>query len=334
MTQLLKQTFDLADDRPGRQSKPSDRPPRATAAAPRAATRTKPAFEPQRYPSFFRLEGGDGREGEMKMFRLPRGESRRISFSTDVEDRYFDRAEDPGEIQIDILRPGGEGTRGGNGEADIGRHDRTLDVVTSSPSSGRIRVTVSAHEDLSVGDAVEVRAALSNPGGPFVQTFMVRVSDAEPPKPAPAPREPEPKLGLPEMVLVSQQGGENRRSWEDVESSGIPMNHDKVVIPVSEGEQLSKIVINMDSRAFMGFRKRLKSEEQYELVEQRYISAVYFHCLFIYATTIGQKYALRQTVDENAQDVEIGVYIADLFQQSYAEFLLNFDTSAIIDAIA
>lgn len=333
LTRLLKQTFEIPDDRPGRQSKPSDRPSKAASTS-GAPTRSKPDFDPQRYPSIFNLQGGDGREDEMTMFRLPKGGSRTIRFSTDVEDRYFDRAEDAGEMQIDILRPGGDGKRRGDGEAGVGRHDRTLDVVTSSPSSGQIRVTVSAREDVAVGDAVQVRASLSSTGEPLVQTFMVRVSAAEPKKPAPAPREPEPKLGLPEMVLVSQQGGEDRRSWEDVESMGITMNHDTVVGTVSEGEELSHIAINMDSRAFMSFRTNLKSEEQYEFVERRYISAVYFHCLFLYATTIGRKYTLTRLVDGDEKEVDIGEYVADLFEQSYAQFLLNFDTSDIIDAIA
>ena len=246
LTKLLKQTFEIPDARPGSQSKPSDRPTKA-AGSPGPSVRAKPAFDPKRYPSVFKLTGGDGHENEMTLFHLPRGGSRTIRFSTDVEDRYFDRTEDAGEMQIDILRPGGEGERAGNGEADVGRSDHTLDVVSSSPSSGQIRIILSASEYLSVGDAVNIRASLTTAGEPLVQTFMVRVSDAETKKHTEAPRRPEPKLGLPEMVLVSQNGGGDRRSWEDVEEMGISMSHDTVVRTVSEGEQLSHIAINMDS---------------------------------------------------------------------------------------
>ena len=333
LTKLLKQTFDIADVRPGDQNKPGDRPSKPT-AAPDASTRTKPDFDPQRYPSFFNLQGGDGHEGEMTMFRLPHGGSRTIRFSTDVENRYFDRTEDPGELYIDILRPGGKGTSGGNGEAGIGRPSQALEFVTTSPSSGQIRVILSATGSLSVGDAVKIRASLSSAGEPLVQTFMVRISDAESKRPAPTQHEPEPKLGLPKLVLVSKEGGENQRSWDDMEDMGIPMSHDTVVKTVSEGDQLSDIVINMNSRAFLNFRTSLKSEEQYNFVERRYISAVYFHCLFIYATTAGLKYKLTSTTDGKEQEVDVGDYVAELFQQSYAQFLLNFDTSEIIDAIA
>ena len=337
MNRLLKKTLEIPDVR-GRQNKPGNRPSKVT-VAPDISTRTKPAFDPQRYPSIFNLQGGDGFEGEMTLFRLPRGGKRTIRFSTDVEDRYFDRAEDAGEMQIDILRLSNEesardgnreeGARDGSNKADIGRHDRTLDVITSSPSSGQIRVTLSANKNLSVGNAVKIRASLSSAGEPLVQTFIVRISEVEPEKPAQPPNKPEPNLGMPKMILVSKKGGENRKSWIDVEKIGISMNHNVVVEIVPDGEKLSEIVINMDSRVLQDFRRNIKSEEQYKLVERRYISDVYSHCLFIFATTTKRKYELKRIVDDQEQFVDINNYVADLFQQSYAEFLLNFSIEAM-----
>ena len=37
------------------------------------------------------------------MVSLPIGGERTIKFSTDVEDQYFDRVSDPGELQIGLL---------------------------------------------------------------------------------------------------------------------------------------------------------------------------------------------------------------------------------------
>lgn len=334
LTRLLKQTFDLPDDRPGGHPKPSDKPakdPSKTGPAPRS----KPEFDPQRYPSIFNLQGGDGHDGDMTLFRLPKGGSRTIRFSTDVEDRYFDRTDDAGNMQLDILRPGGEGERSGTGKAGVGRHDQFLDVVKSSPSNGQIRIAVSANKDVEVGEAVQMRATLSTAGEPLVQTFMVRISEPEPTKRGKAPKESEPKLGLPNLILVTETGGEGRKSFEEVEAGGLSMTFDTVIGIDTEGDQLSEIAINLDSRVFRSFRTTLKSEEAFEIAERRYISAVYFHCLFLYATTIGRKYELRRlNGDAEPVSVDIGEYISDLFEQSYAQFLLNFDTTELIEAIS
>jgi len=334
LTRLLKQTFEIPDDRPGEQQKAGTKPPKGSGKL-GPSTKDKPEFDPQRYPSIFNLQGGDGHDGEMTLFHLPKGGSRTIRFSTDVEDRYFDRTDDAGEMQVDVLRPGGEGERSGTGEAGMGRHDRFLDVVKSSPSNGQIRVTISAQDEVEIGDAIEVRATLSTTGELLEQIFMVRVSQPESPKPVKTQQQPEPKLGLPKLVLVTKEGGNGRKSFEEIETMGVSMSFDNVVRILSDEDQLSEIVINLDSHVFQRFRTTLKSTEAYEFAENRYISAVYFHCIFLYATTTGRNYELRRGSDDIGRaDVDVGDYISDLFEQSYAQFLLYFDTSELIEAIS
>src|SRR3546814_14593236 len=67
--------------------------------------RDAPPFHPQRYPSAFRAKGGDGSEGGLKVYKLPAGGSRTISFATDVENDFFDRTDDPGDMSLAIMRP-------------------------------------------------------------------------------------------------------------------------------------------------------------------------------------------------------------------------------------
>ena len=55
--------------------------------------------------------------------------------------------------------------------------------------------------------------------------------------------------------------------------------------------------------------------------------------LFLFATTKSRKYDLRRGTEQTMEDVEVAEYIPDIFSSSYAQFLLNFETSTLIDAI-
>src|SRR5690606_25961189 len=87
LTKILRQTFDLpSPDQSGSAKREPDKKERA-----KREPRDVPPFHPQRYPSTFRVKGGDAQEQGLKLFQLPQGGSRVISFATDVENDYFDR---------------------------------------------------------------------------------------------------------------------------------------------------------------------------------------------------------------------------------------------------
>ena len=58
-------------------------------------------FNPQRFPALFkrRVQGKKDRE----VVTIPLGSEKTIFFDTDVENNYFDRIEDPGDLKIAIL---------------------------------------------------------------------------------------------------------------------------------------------------------------------------------------------------------------------------------------
>ena len=111
------------------------------------------------------------------------------------------------------------------------------------------------------------------------------------------------------------------------------MDHEVVVHPLVDEEFLSHVYINMDSTVWLSYRANLTKEEAINIAEKRYVSSVYFHTLFLYMITRNRKYTLTQHNKDHPQDVEITDYIADLFQTSYAQFLLNFDTQELIAAL-
>lgn len=328
MTRILRQAFDLPDHGPGTSVKKEREEP----SRPRREPRDAPPFNPQRYPSAFKAKGGDGSEGGFKLFKLPEGGSRTISFATDVENDYFDRTDDPGAMALVIMRPSTAGS-GGGGTPDPSSEGDLLDIVRTSPSEGTIKVGIRATAEMKVGDCVELHARLTSPQGDLMETVLVRITDPERAPPRKVP-DVEPPLGIPELVLCSKDGGPGLKSWEEINESGVDMDYDVVVFPYVEEDKLSRIYVNVDSKVLKDFNSGAKSSEAVEIAERRYISAVYFHTLFLFATTKSRKYDLRRGDDPNGGDVDLAEYVSDLFASAYAQFLLNFDTTDLLEAIS
>ena len=329
LTRILRQSFDLPDKPSGvaAERRPEDR---ATPRKPRE-TRERPPFDPQRYPSTFRVKGGDGQDGGLKLFKLPKDGNRTIAFATDVENDYFDRSNDPGDLTLTLLRPQTASNGGGQAAAPSAEGD-VISLTRSSPTDGAIKVGVRASGQTQVGDAFELRAILSSPTGDLVETVLVKITDPEKPAQAKAP-EPEPPLGIPELVLCSKEGGEGRKPWDDLQEAGIPMDHTVVVQPYVDEDKLARIYVNVDSSVLKDFNRTARSADALELAERRFISTVYFHTLFLYATTKSRKNGLQRQQGDALNDVEVAEYISDVFSSAYAQFLLSFETADLIDAM-
>ena len=333
LAKLLNQTFRLEDQRDGKRQ----------AAKTKKKTETpkpdKPEFNPQRFPSTFLIEVKGKDESGLPLVMLPAGSSKTIRFSTDVEDHYFDRVTEPGELRIALLGPEPTESDGGDEAGRLTDVKSVLNVVKSSPASGTIRVHVNATEELSVGDAVTLRAELSQPSGALEQVFMVKVTDPENKKPSNNPGDtPDDRLGLPEPVMVYKEpredGPEKVMTWEKLDENGIDMSHETVVHPLADEDGLSAVYINMDSTALLNYRSGLRTAEAISVAEKRYFSAVYFHTLFLFAITKNRKYSLHREVnDAKDESVELTEYISDLFTNAYAQFLLSFDTQELISAL-
>jgi hypothetical protein len=328
LARILRQSFDLPDPRPGASLKERNKEREPRKREPRDA----PPFCPQRYPSAFKARGGDGSEDGMRLYKLPKQGTRSINFATDVENDYFDRTDDPGSLSLTILRPSKTGDGGGNGSIPT-EEGELLDITRASPADGTIRIGLRATGEIRVGDTVELQARLSSPSGELIETVLVRITDPEQ-RPPRKKEEESPPLGIPELVLCSREGGEGMKSWEQIERGGVEMDYGIVVQPEVEEDKLSRIYVNVDSTVLKDFKGNAKSAEASELAERRYISAVYFHTLFIFATTKSRKYELQRGEGDSMQQVELSEYVQDLFSSSYAQFLLSFDMADLIEAIS
>ena len=325
LAELLNQTFKIDDKRNGRRREKA----RETH---RKQTSDEPAFSPQRYPSFFNIDVTARNGQEIPMVSLPIGGERTVKFSTDVEDQYFDRIEDPGELQIGLLDVASNEQSGGDKPGLPKEVDTVLDVTRSSPHNGTIRVLVKPAEEVKVGDTIKLQASLSGPDRQRYQIFMVKISDPEEkPKEPKNGDQPDSQLGLPRLHMVYEKHHSDGITWATLEGNGIEMGRNVVVHPLVDGDSLSDVYINMDSTVWLSHRAKLAKEEAITVAEKRYVSAVYFHALFLYTITKNRKYRIAtQRESEDEQNVEITEYVADLFQTFYAQFLLNFDTQELV----
>jgi hypothetical protein len=274
--------------------------------------------------------------GASPLVKVPLGGERKIKFSTDVEDEYFDRVNEPGELQMSILDIEPTTTTGCTKRGLPGRPTELLNVVKSSPHKGTIRVTLNATEEVQVGDAIKMRAELSGAGASFEEIFLVKITDPEKKqdKKDKGKDEPDNTLGLPKLALAYKDEGKGEITWLRLEEQGIDIDHRVIMHPLVEGDVLTTIYVNMDSTVLLNHRSKLCTAEGIFIAERRYISAVYFHTLFLYMITRSRKYEIIRPEGEQPEvAVDLTEYLKDLFQSYYAEFLLNFEVQELVAAL-
>lgn len=318
LLKLLGQTFKLDQKK--------DKPEKKEEKGKKQKEEKEP-FNPQRFPSYLRLKAHN--DGERPVAQVPIGGEKSLLFETDVEDHYFDRVEEPGELRIALLDFKTNETTGGNAPGEIERIEDVFNVNTSSPHNGTIRVVFNPKKQAQVGDAARIKVTLCGPEQDFEELFWVKVSEPNAPKEkSKKPEEGEDEnIGLPELVLVYKDPRENARTWEEIEdATGEEMKYETVMHPLVSGENLEKIYVNMDSRVIKNFLSKYKNsdEGQIEIANRKYISSVYFHALFLYTITRNRKYKIALEKEGQEEDIEIGSYLRDLFSSYYSEFILNF----------
>ncbi|MYD11897.1 MAG: hypothetical protein F4X02_17860 [Chloroflexi bacterium] len=326
---LIKQTFEL--DAEGKKKKP--KPPKP-----------EPPPEPfkgKRYPSFFNID--IKKRGDTPVVEIPYGESKTLKFESDVEDQYFDRSDKPGGLKFAVMNYTPNDAEGGNRPGTVNDISDVFSVTHRSPHNGNIRVIFEPTQDLLVGDEVEILADLLSsaaPDGALSCRFWVMISEPRSKKPVPPKPPKEETLGLPRLKRVYRQveaGNNDALTWEKLGETGVIMDQHVIMHPdVNNKDELDSILINMHSETLARYKrkKRNPSLEQSELADRQYISRVYYHTLFLYLINRNRKFAiLRMNGDDKYDDVDLTEYLKDLFQSLYAEFLLNFETTALMEGL-
>lgn len=338
MTKLLNQTLELDRRTNGEKKKEVSEPKRTTTGGKEDDEET--SFEPERFPTFFRLRSGQERDGR-RVVKTPLGGQRSIKFETDVEDEYFDRVREPGDLKLSILDYSPNETKGGDAPGLPDRVDDVFDVVKSSPNEGTIQVRIRPKDEVNVGDAIQTKVSLTAPGEDLNEIFWVKIgkprSSNGQQKQEKEESDTENLAGLPELVPVFESSDDGETTWDDLEEAGVEMDYGTVMHPYVEDEEtLDRIFINMDSRVLLNYKSGQSSEESIQIAENRYLSSVYFHTLFLYTITKNRGYRVFETSEDKYSDpeeVDLERYLKDLFDSYYSEFLLNFETGELIEAI-
>ena len=283
-------------------------------------------FNPKRFPTFFKLH--HSKEGERQVVSIPLDGEKLIKFDTDVENEYFDRTEEPGDLEIALLDVKQKDSSGGDRQGDDKEIGSLLNITKSSPNEGTIKIAFNPTKEMNVGDEVQVKVSLIGVGEPFDQLLWIKIKDKDAPK-IDVPKEEESldNIGLPKLERVTEE------LWPKLEEQGISMNHNTVMYPLGEGNLLETIFINLDSKVYLGYRSKLKSENQITVAEKRYLASIYFHTLFLYMITKKRNYKLQVSKDGAEEEVTVDEYIRDVFDSYYSDFLLNFGMEQLISSL-
>ena len=92
LMKLLNQTFKL--DSKAEEPKKGDSPK----PNPKSVQKIKEPFKPERFPSLFKVKLAE--KNGIRAVNIPRGTEKTIRFDTDVENNYFDRVDEPGNIKM------------------------------------------------------------------------------------------------------------------------------------------------------------------------------------------------------------------------------------------
>ena len=288
----------------------------------------KEEFTPQRFPSFFKFKGSkDG----VNAIKIEKGKSKTIQFSTDVENHYFDRDDDSGELKISLVDVKDNETDGGDTKGTPKDISEIFDVSKSSPEDGKIKISLKATDTMEIGDEVQIKIDLSSPEGDLEELIWIEIEKPHKEQPK-QEKEENQKIGLPELALVAEKPTDkNILSWNDLDENGIAtIDYKDILYIMDDGEKLEKIYINLDSNVLKTHKSKLNSNELREKAEKEYIAKVYFHTLFLYSINKNSKYRISK---ENESEIDINEYLQSIFANQYTSFLINFNMNELIDSI-
>lgn len=179
-------------------------------------------FKPERYPTKFKIDKSKNNPIDAIVVHV-NGE-KQIKFDTNVDDDYFDRIDDPGDLKIAILKIKNNETDGGNEKGDSVEVSDVFNVNKSSPNKGKIKISINPKEHLNVGDELQLKVSLSSFGEEELdEIFWVKIAETEKPQEKiPKKENNNEPLGLPKMKLAyKNENGlpENAITWEAAEDA-------------------------------------------------------------------------------------------------------------------
>ena len=293
-------------------------------------------FNSKRFPTRLTIDKKKDNADQLPLYKIPLGGDKNIFFSTDADDKYFEREDESGEFKITFLSPSKNESGGGTSPGIPNNPDQVAAVTVSDPSKGKIRINIKPKNEVNIGDKIKIKVSLTSPEGDLEQIFMVQISDKENSnKLNTNDKNVDADIQFPKCVKVYKNSEEeDSKSWNDIPNG---MGHKSVIrLLVGEDNILETIFINMDSSIFKDYISNLKLNSQLEAAKNHYISSVFLHTIHLYSIAINRKYQISMPDSDKSDDLnqtDISEFIEDIFDSYYALFLLNFKIDRLIDTL-
>ena len=126
-------------------------------------TKESKPYVSNRYPSIFNLQQKADSSGKV-IKAIPINGKGILKFETDVEDEYFIRPYDKGELKLEVLGIKRNDTSGGDKKGLPKKVEEIFDITITGPSYNSIKISLNPQKNVSVGDEIEIKTNLTCPG--------------------------------------------------------------------------------------------------------------------------------------------------------------------------
>lgn len=220
-------------------------------------------FKGRRYPTYLRIKGFDVSKGIYKK-QIPLNSFARLELETDVENSYFDRESENGEL---IFTP---------------------DIMKSFHLfNGIITLKLVPPENAKVGDINQILIELTRP---YEESLFVNFNVEYTPsiqkqsRPSQPQRLPKGKTySLPEPILVYKEKRENCRTWAEMDPPWTKRDIVNVFPSGTDNGNKLDIFINMDADILDDYLRRQQlSQKRQEFVCRCWQTSIYLNSLILY----------------------------------------------------
>jgi hypothetical protein len=275
----------------------------------------------KRFPSIFKINIPEDEAGK-RVKSIPLKGKGVIQFETDVEDEYFFRPKEKGEIEISILDYNQNDTGGGD-EAKPSKVEDVFNVTTTGPTDNSIRITFEPKDNLNVGDEIELNAKLSSPDGDLESIFWVRVTKEQKEREKKKDKKKDDEVAPPIPIRVFQNAeGKDDKTWADYDWDGNDVVK-VITTPTETGKiAIEAIAVNMDCFALKKHISRNKkaSSEDIKNIKNKFFLSIYLHSLFLHGI-------LSRINDEENVDIEVDTEdIIPILFKPYSSLLVSLGT--------
>lgn len=271
-----------------------------------------------RFPSIFNLK--HGKNG--KTYKaIPLDGQGNVFLETDVEDDYLFRPHEKGQFELEILQKRNSTDK--KVKIPNPTPNEVVDVIVvqrEGPTNGSIKLIIKPTEQAQIGDEIDIKVTLSNPGKDLSCIFTVRVDE----KISPSGKKENKKTETFPNLPTPQKAYENPRNKEGVSWAKLGWNgHDIVKIYSTIDNDSNEIlvegiVVNMDAYVLKRFvsKNRIKQEKELKYITDKYFLSIYLHSLFL--CSILQK---MRKEDDKLKPLDVEEFVSTMIKP-YSNFLL------------